>query len=651
VPDLTVRPSVQHLQAAPDDERASVELVCACVESFENGIGRSFRDNCIKRYKQYRSFSRWRDAWVRSGPNDKDALLYDAKDTWGAQLHIPLSFRTIEAMVPRAIAHRPRMLYLPTDPRWEDGVEAVQMLIDRQQENIDIDLAFQTVMRSGRIYGLGVSKTFWRTEYAPQRRSQRRTIRLPGQNDYIQGPLKYAKVFDDPDFEDVDVFDFMWDPFGSEVNRRTNRVGWITHRLWFSLETVMDRIRSGAWNTASAQALTEDDVRGMGGRSKYDEVWSDRMEASGFTNARDFARGEQIHEVWEYHDGERVLTVLDRRVLVQDAENPCLGQFPFQVYRPTPLQYEMVGIGDLEPLEHLQRELDTTRSQIRDAATLALAPAIFFDDGAIEEDEIVLGPHGATRVSNARPSDAVYFAPKPDLPASAFEVEQSIRADIDAVSGFSDQITNDQGGGPIGTATEAQLAQASLSRRIELSSHRFEVEIVRHSARGFLVMDQRMILESRTLRQPGEGLTPEQAYEQGRWRWVQVGPGELQGEWEIIPEGGSMAAKNVVQDRADGMQAMQIFGQNPFIDPQQVLLYSLKKFGVQNPKSWLKQQAPPVPPEAVAALKRSLPERAQLIDFIVARAQRADPQLPQDPGPNVPMVDAAMNGNGGGNGG
>jgi hypothetical protein len=63
------------------------------------------------------------------------------------------------------------------------------------------------------------------------------------------------------------------------------------------------------------------------------------------------------------------------QVLVQEAENGCRG-IPFQVYRPTPLQGQMVGIGDLEPLEHLQRELDTLRSQRRDGATLALAAPV-----------------------------------------------------------------------------------------------------------------------------------------------------------------------------------------------------------------------------------------------------------------------------------
>jgi hypothetical protein len=361
--------------------------------------------------------------------------------------------------------------------------------------------------------------------------------------------------------------------------------------LWSGLEGCLERVKSGVWNTDSARLLDEDKLRGMASRAKYDEIWQDRMEASGLNNARDYARGEQIHEILEYHDGYRVLTVLDRQVLVQDAENPCVGHFPFQVYRPTPLQYQMVGIGWLEPLEHLQRELDTFRSQARDAATLALAPAVFFDDGAIEEDEITFGPNMATRVTNARPSDAVYFAPKPDLPASYFSLEQSIRADIDAVVGYNDNIRDDQA--PVGTATEAQFEQAAA---------------------------------------------------ESRWRWVPIGPGELQGEFEIIPEGGSMAAANVAQDRADAQVYMGLV-ENPHIDGRKAILKALRLLGEKDPESWLRQEQPPVPPAAIEILKQMMPDQGQLIDFAVARAQQADPRLP-DPGPDVGMVDRAMNGNG-----
>ena len=168
-----VRPSVPHVAWAPDDERELCELVAASVENFEQGIGPDFREHCNKWYRQFRGFSKkWRDAWVNSGPNDRDGLLYDAKTQWGAHLHIPLSFRTIETTVPRAIAHRPRMLYLPREERWRD-VEAIRLLIDSQQDQIDIDLPFQDVMRSGRIYGLGVGKCYWRREHSVRRRVKR----------------------------------------------------------------------------------------------------------------------------------------------------------------------------------------------------------------------------------------------------------------------------------------------------------------------------------------------------------------------------------------------------------------------------------------------------------------------------------------------
>jgi hypothetical protein len=57
-----------------------------------------------------------------------------------------------------------------------------------------------------------------------------------------------------------------------------------------------------------------------------------------------------------------------------------------------------------------------------------------------------------------------------------------------------------------------------------------------------------MIRQDREVRQPGEGLSADQAAQEGRWQWFQIGPGELQGEYEVIPEGGSMAAPNMQQN-------------------------------------------------------------------------------------------------------
>jgi hypothetical protein len=639
-----VRPSVNHLAGAPDAEKEQVELVEACVQSFEGGIGQDFRDRCNARFRQYRGFSAWQSAWVRStDPRDKDAMLRDAKAAWGAQLHIPLSFRTIESMVPRAIAHAPRMLYLPRHPQWAENVEPVRMLIDSQQENIDIDLSYQAVMRSGRIYGLGVGKSFWRKEYAQRRRVKRRTINLPWLSDYYVSDSKPECVFDDPDFEDVDVFDFMWDPYGSGM-LGSSRCRWVCHRLWFGVDEVVNRLQSGVWGTESARILLEggpEKIALLASGNKYDEVWQERMEASGFSSFQNADR-DRVIEVHEYHDGDRVLTVIGRQVLVQDGENPCLGHIPFHVYRPTPLQRQMVGIGDLEPLEHLQREMDTTRSQMVDAVTIMLAAGWAYDSAMVDEEDLVFGPHSAIEVRNGRPSDALMPLPRPELPSTAFEHMRQIYQDFDAVSGISDAL-DPSAGGTVSTATQAQLVQAALSRRIALGSRRFEIEVVRQSARAFLYMDQRMITQARDpMMARDQGMDMEQAAREGRYRWVDIGPESIMGEFHIAPEGGSMAERNIQQDRMDAVQILQNFLAGPaasFVDPERPILKAIELFGERDARSWLKRSDPPIPPMALEILQKAgVPP--ELIQRAVQQAQQADPRLAQ--GPDTAQVDQMM---------
>ena len=634
-------------QFTAEADKPLFDRVIGSGEGFEKGIGREFRENCNKYYAQYRAFSKWRSAWLATDSRDRDTGLGEAKDSWGAQLHIPLSYRTIETLVPAAVAQRPRMLILPRKQKWAENVPNVRVLIDVQQDQIDIDLPYQAVMRAGRIYGLGVGKVLWREEWATRRGVQRHPFagKLSGfgrdmhfEPRYVPGQAQRTKVFDDPDFEDVDPFDFMWDPYGYDL--RT--CGWVIHRTWRSLAYCLGMMRSGAWNTPSVQALLadgreEEHVRAMGARNRYDEVWADRMQASGFTSSN-LTTGGEIHEVWEWHDGERVNTVLDRSLPVVDGENPCLGHKPFVIYRPTPLQHQMVGIGDLEPLEHLQRELDTLRSQRRDAATIALAAGWAYDSAAIDEEDLVFRPNLAIEVRNARPGDALIPLPRPEVPAIGYREEEVIKSDMDAVPGINEAL-NPQSGPSASTATEAFLVQASLSRRIELSSRRFEIEVVRQSARQFLYLDQRMILTNRELLLPEEGMTVEQAAEAGAWRKYNVGPAGLMGEFEFMPEGGSMAARNIPQDRQDAQAFFAMAQGNPHIDGRRATLRALELMGVDDPAGWLQKADQPIPPVTMELLQR-MGVDPRLIQRAVQQAQAQDPRYAQ--GPNQQQVEQAM---------
>jgi hypothetical protein len=610
-PKVVSQNAVNPYHGSSDSEREILDRVGADVESFERGIGRDFKDNCDKWYQQYRGFKKWADEWVRLGTaEDRDGFLRTSKSNWGSSLHIPLTYRAIEDGVPKAIAHRPKLLVMPRHPMWQANVEPVRMMFDKQQEQVDIELTFQDQMKEGYIYGIGFGKSLWKKEYALKRDVRRRMFRP---NEFRPSRLREECTFDDPDYEQVSVYDMLWDPFGSDVKT----CGWMVHRSWLGLREVMERIAAGVWNTESAKKLSEEDVRSKGNGQKYDEIWQERMEASGFSSFHTSVRGEQIHEVWEWHDGHRVYTVLDREVLVQDAENPMVGQMPFTAYRPTRVPGQMVGIGEAEPIQYLQRELDTLRSQRRDAATVALLMGYAYDVNAVDEEDLQAGPAAAIPVRNASPRDALMPIQRQEVPGSAYQDEQVVKSDMAAVIGENEQIQPQVSS----TATEAQLVQAAVSHRVALKSRRFEVEVVRQVARAWLRLNQRMILQDRTELAPGQ----QEAPPSGAYEFFQVGPMELQGDYTIIPEGGSMAAENVQQNIQRAQAIMQI-GQSPHIDPSRPLLRALELLGEKDPQGWLKKGEEPVPPRALEIMGE-MGFDPVMIQHAIQQAQQEDPML------------------------
>jgi hypothetical protein len=204
----------------------------------------------------------------------------------------------------------------------------------------------------------------------------------------------------------------MWDPYGSDIDS----CGWVIHRTWRSMEYCLAKMRSGQWSPRASRLSWPTGARrstcgpwaaGHATTTSGRPAWK----PAGSRRANFTDRGEHVHELWEWHDGTRVWTVLDRELLVVDGENPVVGMKPFMAYRPTPLQKQMVGIGDLEPLEHLQRETDTTRSQARIADDDAGA-RLGLRLGAVDEEDLIFAPNAAIEVRNARPSDAILPLPR-----------------------------------------------------------------------------------------------------------------------------------------------------------------------------------------------------------------------------------------------
>jgi hypothetical protein len=113
------------------------------------------------------------------------------------------------------------------------------------------------------------------------------------------------------------------------------------------------------------------------------------------------------------------------------------------------------------------------------------------------------------------------------------------------------------------------------------------------------------------------------------------------GDFEIRPEGGSMAARNIPQDRADAQAFFGLAAQNPHVDGRRATLRALELMGVDDPVGWLKQTDEPIPPMVLQILEQ-MGVDPNAISFAVQTAQQQDPRFPEEQGPNQQQVEQAM---------
>lgn len=573
-----------------DDERQLVQEINNKYRLADEGAHKDFRDKSDRFYSLYRGVREWSKRVEGGDRRDRDLAYREGRERWGAELFIPYAFRTVETVIPRMLAHRPRMLVTPWDEQALGNVNNMRMLLDRQQEQFDYELVVQDIAKDGLIYGLGVQKTGWKKEY---RQVSKVTPGIYG--DMTEQGEKVCTV-DDAWVWRVDPLDFLWDPYAAEVDEAE----FLIHRAWRSDEYVKRMCELGLEGGGWRNDLPIDDLLSLGNQEHRSEVYGDRMEAEGLSGKS--PAGGKVHEVWEVHGRGQVITVLDREVPVRTADNPTAsGDYPFQVYRPTKVGGRFVGIGEIEPIEHLQYEINDLRSQRRDAAAFALMQVYAYDDSVIDAEDLRGGIFpGAAIPVNGSPRDFLYPVPFKEPPGTSYQEEAAIRGDLDTTSGVSDTVTGGDGGGAAAqTATGVQLVQAAAGERIKAKGRRAEVELCKKGGQQLVLENQRRITSDRMLPVENHDAGPSAP----AWTLVKVGPNELAGRMSVNVEGGSMAAENTPQMRSDAQAWLQVMGSpaGQFFDPVALARKVAEGMGVKDTEGFVKPPEPTIPPEGLAA--------------------------------------------------
>ncbi len=597
-------PKWERTEDMPAELRAKLEKVRKFKEDSDRAR-RPYLDRWNDYYGLYRNYRRLKAA--RPGADE----LEDAKREWGAELFIPYTFATIETLVPRVLDRDPRMVVKPLSEQARNGTQPISRLFEQRQNEIDYALKLQPVARRGLKYGLGVGKTHWERDARQVKKLERRIYG----SGFTEREREVVRS-EGPQFEDVDLFDFFWDPAAKSIETCEAAM----HRAYRSRAYVAKMLKSGTWDRRIDPKVVEQ----LTAETNPGEAHRERLVEAGLSDPD--TRQGQMHEVWEYHDGEEVITVLDGALVVLARPSFFHRELPFQIFRPTLQEGEFPGIGEIEPIAHLQYELNTLRSQRRDNATLVLQKAFLYMEGRVDPEDLVIAPGGGIAVQGM-PRDTIVPLEIGEIPASGYSEEEALKRDIERTVGVSDTVAGGESGAGVNeTATGVQLIQSAANIRIKQKVKNLEAETITPAARQWLELYRQYTFGKRTVRIEDQSAP-------GGYAFPTVGPEELAADVEVLPESGSTEPENEAQKRNDAMTLYNQASGNGEVDQRKLAAWLFGQFGWANPEEMLVPPQPKIDPNVMGQIlteQVGMPEEAALQAVQVALAGSNGEEQPQE---------------------
>lgn len=527
---------------------------------------------------RYTTARNWREPLKQKWDNFYDlyrgVLDSTTKSIWQANIFVPYAFSTIETIVPRLVAGRPQIDVMPREEGDTDYARVQNYLVDYQWDQCDMDKLLPDIVRQMLIYGTSVVKVYWDKKVETVEEEIEIDPDFPELGSQKVEVEKTTK--NQPVVEMVDLYDFFWDPKGFDIDS----CGWVAHRTYRSYDYLIKMQKQGLYKNVNL--LEKDKTRPFKGET--DKIT--RTTALGTTDPQSVSGDsdkEANIELIEYWEDNRVVTIANRTVVIRDDKNPFAhGKKPFVRFVDQSVPKEFCGIGELEPIETLQKELNDMRNQRMDNASLILNRMWLVQNGAnVDEDELVSDVGGIIHTDKIEGVQALY---PPEIPNSSYREETLIKADIQQTTGItdytkgvaSDALANE-------TATGISMMQEAGNARIKLKMMNIEMGI-REIGELFISLNKQFIDEETVIRILGEG-SPQ---------WLLVKPSEIKDNFDLMVESAPRLLENDAIAKRQALELFQMFANDPLIDQLELRRYILEAFNAKNIDKLLGQQQMPM---------------------------------------------------------
>lgn len=522
-------------------------------------------------------------ALVMSKFNDSDSARRIYEDKWDtlytmyrfkigktrpgrSNFYVPHAFSNVETVFPRMTSKRPRTLVKPRGPQDVEAASVLHKLVEYAWERANIDAVVRRWVKSSLIYGTGIVKVSWKTKNVNETKKKFKLKTLSFEEESVP-VVKY----DDVCVTNIDLRDIYVEKGATTVQD----AGHIIHRSWETKTAIESNPNYS--NTANVQYGASNDKisRGLSAEDR------DKYNKSGYA------------EVLEYWEDDRLIVVAGGQI-VQDGPNPydCKRK-PFVAMVDQIDDMTFYGIGEVEPIEGIQRELNTLRNQRMDFNNLTLNPVFKVMPNAVTDEDSIMFVPGHKIFMNTNDPGAVTPFEMPQIPFASYKEEESIRMDLQTITGVSDYARGSDATRMNETATGISLIQEAANERFNAKVRNME-QAIGEMVELMVSMYQQFITKERVFR-----ITEDETD-----YFETITPEDIQGEFDIFVEKGSSLPSNKMQKRSEEMNKYNVMMASPLVQSSPELMAILTK-------SLINAWEDPEKDEILQAIQSSVEDAAQ----------------------------------------
>lgn len=296
----------------------------------------------------------------------------------GARVFDPRIFRIIETITPRMVANEPTGSFYPVESGDVATTQILNALLKYDWRRAEMFPKLVMFVKSMLIFGTAFGRTHW--DYREVEKTQMEPRQINGRTIWSPKNAKKIKVteFDGPNFEPLNIYDCFPDPNATSLQN----MRWFIYRVFKTLDELKTEndARGGEYwkNLDKLKAAIEN-------KSKSDQNTGGKPDDNQFREHRrvmlstqefigeDKSNPEFTVLIRYTRDGWCYMVPEYENVIIREVENPYFhGDLPLVYCTDYPYPGELYGMGEIEPVDRIQRAINAVLNQRLDNVQLTL---------------------------------------------------------------------------------------------------------------------------------------------------------------------------------------------------------------------------------------------------------------------------------------